>query len=324
MNLCLLTIFAVIPGFLQKMALRAAPLLAALLLTAGGAFAGGGATDADSLYTFAAHSYEQGNYMTAVVEFEKLLFFYPDDPRSSEAAFKIGMAHFHENRFSAAIEAFDGVIEKYPESGFSTEAAFMRSRCHEKLNDTKMALSRLEGMARRATETDVRDRAFYRIGRLHLKNGKISSARSAFAAVTPENRPHYRIEKILARLDRPRELARKNPLIAGLYSIFPGGGYVYTGRYRDALIAFAINTGMAVAAWESFDNDLPATGGMISAIGLGFYSGSIYGGINAAHKYNQRAYDDFVQSLEIKNDSNLSFHIQPRSQAVGLALQYEF
>ena len=324
MNLCLLTMWTLIRGIFWGMALRAAPLLAALLLTAGGAFAGGGATDADALYAFAAHSYEQGEYMTAVVEFQKLLFFYPDDPRSSEAAFKIGMAHFHENRFSAAIEAFNGVIEKYPASGFATEAGFMRSRCHVKVNDTKMALSRLENMARSATETDVRDRAFYRIGRLQLKNGKISSARSAFAAVTPENRAHYRIEKILAQLDRPRELARKNPLLAGLYSIFPGGGYVYTGRYRDALIAFVINTGMAVAAWESFDNDLPAIGGMISAVGLGFYSGSIYGGINAAHKYNQRAYDAFVHSLEIKNDSNLSFHIQPRRQAVLFAFQYDF
>ncbi len=299
-------------------------MLVVLLLTACGAFAGGGPTDADCLYDFAVHSYEQGQYMTAVVEFQKLIFFYPDDPRSSEAAFKIGMAHFHQNRFSAAIEAFDAVIEKYPASGSATEAGFMRSRCHVKLNDTKAALSRLEQIARRATKTGVRDRALYRIGRLHLKNQKLSSARAAFTAVTPENRAHYRIEKILAQLDRPRDLARKNPLLAGLYSIFPGGGYVYTGRYRDALIAFVINTGMAVAAWESFDNDLPATGGMISAIGLGFYSGSIYGGINAAHKYNQRVYDDFVQSLETGNESNLSFHIQPRRQAVVFALQYDF
>lgn len=307
-----------------RMPARAAVLLLVSVLIAGASEAANDPPDADPLYAFAAHSYEQADYLTAAVEFKKFIFFYPDDPRTPKAAFKIGMAWYHQKRFPEAADAFETVTEKHSASGYATEAVFMLSRCHAKLNDTAAAFSRLQHLAQRTSKTRVRDRALYRIGWLHLKNGEPAAARAAFQAVSAENRQRYRIQKILNRLDNPEQLPRKSPLLAGLYAVFPGGGYLYTGRYRDALTAFVINAGLAVAAWESFDNDLPAIGGMISAVGLGFYSGSIYGAVNAAHKHNRRAYDAFVDSLEPRTDSHLSFHIEPRSQSLMISFQYRF
>ncbi|MEZ4550715.1 MAG: hypothetical protein R2860_13730 [Desulfobacterales bacterium] len=92
--------------------------------------------------------------------------------------------------------------------------------------------------------------------------------------------------------------AAKRPLTAGLLSVIPGGGYLYCGRYQDALTAFFINSALIYAAWECFDKELYGLGGIITVIETGFTRGSIYGGISSAHKFNQARENEFVRDLK--------------------------
>ena len=94
----------------------------------------------------------------------------------------------------------------------------------------------------------------------------------------------------------------KSPSLAGVFYIFPGGGYAYCGRFNDALISLVINSACAAAACESFDKDLNVLGGMIAAVGIGFYGGNIYGGVASAHKYNKTKKIEFINNL--KNQFN--------------------
>jgi len=284
--------------------------------------ASGNLLDADALYNFAVSSYENGDYTTAVVEFKRFLFFNPEDPRVEEVAFKIGMAYFQEAAYPRAVEAFETVINSG--SGYAIDARFMLSRCYLQLNDSEAALGLLFPLANPNGDPSVRDRALDRIGWIHLQSRNLPAARAAFTAIGEKNRDRYRIGDILARLDKPGKLPHKNPWLAGLYSIIPGGGYLYNGLYREAGIAFFLNVGLAAAAYESFDNDLNALGGMISLVNLGFYSGSIYGGISAAHKHNDRAYDEFVDKLQMQVSPNLSFRIQPTAKSIFLSFNISF
>jgi hypothetical protein len=104
-----------------------------------------------------------------------------------------------------------------------------------------------------------------------------------------------------------RSVPGKNPVLAGVFAVIPGGGFLYTGRFHDAAAAFIINTGLGLAAWKAFDQDNPALGGVITLVGSGFYSGSIYGSISAAHKNNH------TQKVRILNrnftfTSGMTFH----------------
>lgn len=280
--------------------------------------------DADQIYSFAAGSYEDGDYTTALVEFKRFLFFYPDDTRAAEAAFKIGMANFKEGRYPQAIEAFETVTRKYAASGYAAEAVFMLSQSYMQLNDQEAALTPLVFLADRTSEPAIRDRALYRIGWIHLQSGDLPEARAAFSAISEQNKGNYRIDEIMERLDHPQQLPHKSPLLAAVYGVIPGGGYLYNGLYREAGIAFFLNTALAAAAYESFDNELYALGGIISLAGLGFYSGSIYGGISAAHKYNQRAYGEFIHDLETQVPPNMAFHIEPKDRSVLLSFNFSF
>ncbi|MCF8110774.1 MAG: tetratricopeptide repeat protein [Desulfobacteraceae bacterium] len=274
----------------------------------------------ESLYEFAEKNYKSGDYLAAAIEFKRFSHFFPDHPRAAEAGFKAGMAYFQIPRYGDAINAFESVVKQFPSSERAVEAMFMISRCHAGRNNIREAVNVLEAIAVRAPDQDDRDRARFESGRLKLESGDLSGARLSFDKITPGNRRKYNVEQILRDMDDPGRIPAKSPFLAGMFSIVPGGGYLYCGRYREAATAFFLTIGLAAASLEAFDNDMYAMGGLVGLAGAGFYGGGAIGAVSSAHKYNRKSYSDYIQqhigsrrepgfSLGIGSDSVMvSFH----------------
>ena len=96
----------------------------------------------------------------------------------------------------------------------------------------------------------------------------------------------------------------------------PGAGHLYCERYRDALTAFIVNGLFAWAAYEAFDNESPALGSLISVVAFGFYSGSIFGSVSGAHKFNQNQTQHFIETLKSEKKITLSALFGPRGGAL--------
>lgn len=284
--------------------------------------------DADAVFAFAEHAYAQGDYGIAVQEFKRFVFFFPDDPRAEQAMFKTGMSHFNQGRFGRAVEAFDAVVRKYGHTGYAIESAFMGAESDKRLGDHDAALYRLNALTSDRFDPVVQDRALYGIGWLFLERRNHASAGRAFAAIDDTRKTVFQADDILARLDELETLPGKSPTAAGLFSAVPGGGYLYTGRRSDALISFVFTGAAAGAAYESFDNDLNVLGSILAVVAAGFYSGSIYGSIGAAHKYNDRVYDGFVADLKRRTPDPAvdrpGFVPGPQKGAVGFTLNVSF
>ena len=285
--------------------------------------------NADDVYAFATKSYTDGDYSTAAIGFKAFVFYFPNDKRCPRAHFSIAMTYFKTQRYGKAEAAFQETARQYPQQDVAVESLFMISRCYLKLDDASAAIDILRRIADLTDNPAVRDRARDRLGWVYLENGEIGPARAAFYGISDAGQPVYHVKEILAQLDRPQDqLPYKSPVVAGVLSIIPGGGYLYCGRYQDALISFLVNAGLGLAAYESFDKDLYALGGLVSVVNLGFYGGNIYGGISSAHKYNDRIYDAFIGRLREQTRRNeqkgpgLSLWLRPRG--VGLAFNYRF
>ena len=76
------------------------------------------------------------------------------------------------------------------------------------------------------------------------------------------------------------------------------------------------------AAYDSFDDDNNALGGLLAFVGFGFYAGNIYGGVNSAHKYNRSKTSSFIDKLKVQHKLNLSVGL--RNDAACLALKLVF
>ena len=297
--------------------------LAVLLTAAAPALAAGDTIQlsADDQFRFAREAAEKGAFTQAVFEFRRFVHFFPGDPRVGEARMAIGRALFTDRQFREAIAAFGEVLEK--EGDRLAETARLEiSAAHLALGEPRAALQALDELLAVTDDDDMRDQVWLRVGWIYLDQGEFAAARQAFARVRPESREKLGIGEIEQGLDRAADIPRKSPTAAGVFSLVPGGGYLYSGLKRDALVAFLVNGAFAAAAWEAFDNDLPVLGGLLTTVGMGFYIGNIYGGVSSAHKFNRQQEKAFVDRL--RQDSRLRLGACDGGRGGWLALEFPF
>lgn len=279
--------------------------------------------DSDKQFGYAEALFGEGDFENAAREYKRFVYFFPNDERVEQAEFKIGMSFFENRHYTQAIKIFTGLIDKYRDTRFSVRSYIMLSRCYNELNKSAEAAVSLHNVLGLTDDPDQRDEAYYRLGWIYLDTARWEKARLAFNDISIPNRVKYNVQRLVAELDRKDTLIdKKNPATAGVLSIIPGAGYLYCGRYKDALTALIANGALAYAAYESFDNDLYAVGGIISFIGLGFYGGNILGATAAAHKHNRLQTAQFIDHLKHHIRVNLSNDL--RNKRVLLSLEYHF
>lgn len=278
--------------------------------------------DADRQYRFAQSFYERGAFNEAIHEFGRFIFFFPYDSRISRANYLMGMAHFKARQYPDAVRVFGALADHEREAGLKSEAVFMLSRSHARQGMIEQAMVDLHKLIADTTDPDVIDRARYELGWLHVDQGQWETARQSFGQITLERQPRFQMQDLNADLSRHDQIRTKHPVTAGLLSIIPGGGQMYCGRYQDALAAFLINAGLMLSAWEAFDNELYALGGVISFVEFGFYSGNIYSAVSDAHKFNRDQVEAFRNDLYRHRQSPLS--IAATASGIRLCLSIDF
>ena len=254
--------------------------------------------DADQQYQYAQSCFNRGDYETATAEFKRFLHFFPEDARVEKAWFAIAASDYHRELFPGAIVTFTEVQNRFPDTPLSIRAAFMISGCYMRLKDTGNAIITLRNLQAQTDDPDVQDEAHDAIGWIYIERGEFEKAKADFRKISLKNQTRYDVDVLSEGLEKDMLIPRKNPRVAGLLSILPGGGYFYCERYQDALVAFLLNGALILASWEAFDQENPALGGVIAAVEFGFYAGNIFGGIASAHKYNDQKTQDFIESLK--------------------------
>ncbi len=281
--------------------------------------------DAEAQLDYADTLFESGDFGGALGEYKRFIHFFPGDDRVETAMYRIGLAHFRDGAFKDAANAFNDLIHRCENEnpGLAERSRFRIVECHLKQNEPGRALMALRNQILLTRDVHVRDEAFYRSGWILLASGDWTEARKRFEKISAENRERYRIDDVASKLDAADSIPRKDPKMAGVAAIFPGGGHLYLGRYKDALIAFALNAALFAAAYESFDNGSEVLGGVLSVVGLGFYGGSIYGSVSGAHKYNQAETRKFIDGLQKNASVHLS--VSPvKDGGVALSLRWGF
>lgn len=277
---------------------------------------------ADDQYQFADQYFEKGEYQPSIHEYKRFIHFFPNDDRLFKARYRIGIAFMRQGAYAKAIEAFGELLRHHQDDEAVRKAYLMISRCHLKRQAFDQALAALANLAAKSAKIETKDVAYYETGWVYITMADWKAARAAFDRISPKNRARYRLARLAQELTPEPEIETKHPRLAGFLALLPGAGYLYTERPHDALVAFGINAGWMLAAYTSFDNDNAPLGVLISAIGLGFYTGSIYGSINSAHKFNKHKKETFIQKL--KNRHHITLSARPTKGGGLLALQFRF
>ena len=270
---------------------------------------------------FADHCFDKGRFPDAIAEYERFLFFFPDHPDTARARYRLARASFNAGRFADATRYFGDIINDAPDHAL--DAYFDLADCYAVQKDYKNALKILIKVSGKAPpDGDIKDLAAYKAGWVLLEDHRFALARRAFSGISAENHEKFQLSPLLDRLALSKDIPRKSPSIAGVMGIVPGGGYLYCGRLKDAVFAFALNSGLIWAAVEAFDNDRPAMGSLITLVGTGFYAGSIYGGISSAHKYNRRETEAYISGLKGSAPAMISIDPTPSNPAISVSIPF--
>lgn len=104
-----------------------------------------------------------------------------------------------------------------------------------------------------------------------------------------------------AALSRLEKATHKDPTTAMIFSIVPGGGYLYTEQPRNALVSLLVNGVLAYAVYTSIKTENYGLGIILGAFSISFYGGNIVGSGASATRYNDKIKRDAITELRNTN-----------------------
>jgi tetratricopeptide (TPR) repeat protein len=280
--------------------------------------------DSERQLQFAEQYFQRGEYYRAIGEYERFIYFFPTSPKVEFARYMIGLSFLRGERYEQAIQTFQALIDEYQTTEYAFKSYLSTSKAYVLLGRYDAALTSVNNLVTIAPDQEIRDEAYYQRGWVYLEMGLWEKARESFEKISSQNRKRYSIRELSNEIDTKTPLKKKSPTVAGVLAIIPGAGHLYCNRKRDALISFLLNGAMIYAAYEAFDHDLDALGGIITFFELGFYGGNIYSAVSSAHKYNRDEKNRFLRYLREQTEISLSLAEPHENRSLFLLCRFSF
>jgi hypothetical protein len=228
--------------------------------------------------SFAGRLFDNKEYGWAQLEYERLLFAFPDSSAAPLWRYRSGRSFMMLGRFDRAVAGFSAVRES---DSLSDSARLQGAVCAMRLNmaDTARQLlssCRLDYSKVLGAYLDFRARR-YSVALDSLKKIPVASP-DAFKAKA--------LEKAVSDASNFR---KKHYGPALCLSLIPGLGHLYAGRKGDAAMsAMTVTTGALITGYYAYHQSMPRawTAGTITGL---FYAGSMYGAVVSVKIYNRSA-----------------------------------
>jgi len=139
---------------------------------------------------------------------------------------------------------------------------------------------------------DMRKFVVRRVAGEHLRAGQTDQARAVL-----NQAPGDEVVALAALNNYERE-RDKSPVLGGFLGLIPGLGYIYAGEYANGLRSLILNGLFAGAMVYSGVEDQWGAFAVISFFELTWYSGSVYGGIDATQCYNRARQERCLDAVQ--------------------------
>jgi len=277
--------------------------------------------DSEEQFRFAEQTMEKGDYLRAVVEFERFLQFFPEDKKVPKARLLIAKCYLKAKDYESARKILNDAQNVYRGTLVGGKALFLMGESYYEQGLHEEAARYFKAVLGAYSDPKLRNSALYRLGWIQMQTGQWQEASETFKTVGSGSSLFLNAQDLSTKSLGGELLPYKDPTTAGVLSVVPGLGHVYCERYKDGVVAFLLNGLFIWATMEAFHKDQEVLGGMLGVLELGFYSGTIYSAVNSAHKHNRKVKDDFLLGLPDAIDLNF---FATKEGHIGLALKFTF
>ncbi len=147
---------------------------------------------------------------------------------------------------------------------------------------------------------------------------EVKAGRNSAALKALEGSPGDEL-KGLSAVKRYARGSNKTPVVGGLLGFVPGLGYAYAGEYPNALRSAVLNGLFIFGMFDTAHKEQWGAFAVITVFEITWYSGSIYGGIDASYRFNLNRQQQAVTGIMDGADYAPDLHALPT-----LRLQFRF
>ncbi len=246
----------------------------------------------DLTFRLAKDLLSEKSYVLSAVEFRR--FAMETEHKSEQAAAYLysSYTYLQANQPQTSGEMLDRAEEADAASSYMNEHALLSAETARQANDPATALYFYDLLSGAGEDSDVQTFARRRSAAIELARGDILAARTQL-----EHSPANEKTSLLA-LETFANGKNKSPLVGGLWGLIPGAGYWYSGETANGFRSLILNSlfifGMVHTAQEEQWGAFAA----IAFFEITWYSGSIYGGIDAAQRHNKDRFDATIYAID--------------------------
>ncbi len=146
-------------------------------------------------------------------------------------------------------------------------------------------------LGRRVDSDDWREFSARGAAAAYLRERNPTAARQALGGAPGD------VANALGAIDGHAGRRDKRPWLGGVLGLVPGMGYVYSGEYANAARSLILNSLFIWGMVEAAERDQWGIFAVVTFGEITWYTGSIYGGIDAAHRHNARRLDAAVSDV---------------------------
>jgi hypothetical protein len=234
---------------------------------------------------------KEGDHHGSAIEFRRLALG-AEDPRNRGSYYWAAAYQYLEaGEPEMSVKMLDLAEDEAPE--LSPFAFLLRGDASVAAESPGEAMFYFESILRHADSADeARNLAARRLAGVHLREGKVSEARRLLISAPGDH--HIGLEALEA-YDAGKD---KNPKWGGLLGLVPGLGYAYAGEYANGLRSLILNGLFIWGMVETADDEQWAAFSLITFFEITWYSGSIYGGVDASHRHNRRRLERSIEAID--------------------------
>ena len=239
----------------------------------------------------------EGQRAAAAVEFRRLAL---ADENAENAGRWFWLAA-HEYALGQELELSNRMLDRAEDAAplaLPVPVAWLRAENALAERDWDSAAFHFESLRLKADADDVREFAARGSAAARLREKDIAGARQALAGAPGD------MAAARAAIDGYAGRRDKKPWVGGVLGIVPGLGYIYSGEYANAARSIILNS---LFIWGMVETGADGDWAVFSVLTFAeftWYSGSIYGGLDSAHRHNQRRLDDAVS--DVRGDQRLA------------------
>ena len=240
-------------------------------------------------WLFAAQLASGTDAANAAVEFRRIAAATDDSAARGAAYWFSAYQYWRIKQPDISEKMLDRVEDS--DSGLALNVALLRGENARLVRSWDEAAFHFQSVLNSKPPPEARTYAARNLAAAEMRRGNTEAARDA---VRLETRANGDSMAALDAYDRGKD---RSPLIGGLLGMVPGLGYVYSGEYANAARSLLLNALFGFGMYQTGARDQWGPFAAISFFEVTWYSGSIYGGVDAAHRYNQDRRDSCDQAL---------------------------